>query len=389
MSRVSIIMPTFNRADTIMRALGSVRAQTFPDWELHVIDDGSTDASRQMLAAERDPRIKLQLQDHRGVAEARNKGLAASTGDYIAFLDSDDEWYPHHLELSLAFFKEFPEEHVVSGEFWADWGAGRFEKHFRVSMGEWFVKVARQIGSTSLDLPPGESDDYLRFYESRREVGPWARKILDPTPYREVFHYRGNLFPKWRWGFLMALQPTVMTREAMRAVGPFDARYVIASDFGYLATLCRLYPANMLSAPSALKHEYGPKGSALAEEHLATGRTARLFAKDLLSWFEELFWKGQPPDPELASLRALCQLYAARTALQSGQRQEALLYLEEASSVLPGLEPTALKWLVKLTPHPAASREAYRLLERAKRIPSRAQGGLRSVLRRAQSLVGG
>jgi len=389
MSRVSIIMPTYNRADTIMRALGSVRAQTFPDWELHLIDDGSTDESRPMLAAERDPRIKLHLQDHGGVNEARNKGLAESTGDYVAFLDSDDEWVPHHLELCLAFFKEFPKEHVVSGEFWVDLGNGAFEKHFRVSMGEWFVRLARQIGSTSLDLPPGESDDYLRFYESRMEVGLWANEILDRTPYREVFHYRGNLFPKWRWGFLMALQPTVMTREAMRTVGPFDTGYVIASDFGYLAKLCRLYPANMLSAPSALKHEYGPKGSALAEEHLASGKTAGFFAKDLLSWFEELFWKGQPPDLELTRLRGLCQLYAARIALQSGQREEALRYLEEASKVIPGLEPTALKWLVKLTPHPSASRQAYRLLERAKRIPDRARGRVRSMLRKALSLVGG
>src|ERR1700687_702879 len=157
MSLVSITMPTYNRADTIMRAVDSVRAQTFPDWELHLIDDGSTDASRQMLAAERDPRIKLHLQDHRGVVEARNKGLAESTGDYVAFLDSDDEWLPHHLELCVAFFKEFPKENVVSGEFWIDYRTGTFEKHFRVSMGDWFLRMARQIGSTSLDLPAGES----------------------------------------------------------------------------------------------------------------------------------------------------------------------------------------------------------------------------------------
>jgi glycosyltransferase involved in cell wall biosynthesis len=389
MSRVSIIMPTYNRADTVLRALASVRAQTFPDWELHIIDDGSTDGSRRMLAAERDPRIKVHLEDHRGVADARNKGLAESTGDYVAFLDSDDEWFPHHLELCVAFFKEFPKEHVVSGEFWVDFATGTFEKHFRVSMGEWFVGMARQVDSTSLDLPPGESDDYLRFYETRMDVGPWARKILDPTPYREVFHYRGNILSKWRWGYLMALQSTLITREAMRAVGPFDPRYATASDFGYLAKLCRPYPANMLSVPIALKHEYGPKGSALAEDHLATGKTAGLFAKHLLSQFEELFWKGQPPDLELARVRGLHQLYVARMELQSGQRQEALFYLEQAAKVLPGLEPTALKWLAKLSLHPEASRQAYRLLERAKRISGRARGGVHSILRKALSLVGG
>jgi hypothetical protein len=187
----------------------------------------------------------------------------------------------------------------------------------------------------------------------------------------------------------MAVQPTVMTREAMQAVGPFDDRFVTTADFPYLAKLCRLYPANMLSAPSALKHEYSPQGSALAEDHIATGKTAGLFAKELLSLFEELFWQGQPPDPELAGLRGLCQLYVARIALQSGQREEALHYLHEAARVLPGLEPTALKWLVKLTPHPAASRQAYRLVERAKRIPGQARGRVRSILRKALSRVGG
>jgi hypothetical protein len=96
----------------------------------------------------------------------------------------------------------------------------------------------------------------------------------------------------------------------------------------------------MLSVPIALKHEYGPKGSALAEDHLATGKTAGLFAKHLLSQFEELFWKGQPPDLELARVRGLHQLYVARMELQSGQRQEALFYLEQAAKVLPGLEPS-------------------------------------------------
>ena len=86
---VSIILPTYNRADTIMRAIQSILDQTFQDWELFVIDDGSSDRTRQLdLVVDR--RINLIRQENQGVYAARNTGLRASSGRYIAFLDSDD-----------------------------------------------------------------------------------------------------------------------------------------------------------------------------------------------------------------------------------------------------------------------------------------------------------
>jgi glycosyltransferase involved in cell wall biosynthesis len=93
-------MPTFNRADTIKRAIRSVQAQTFTDWELIVVDDGSTDDTAARIEG-CDPRLKLIRQENQGTAGARNTGLRASAGSYIAFLDSDDEWLPHHLELCV------------------------------------------------------------------------------------------------------------------------------------------------------------------------------------------------------------------------------------------------------------------------------------------------
>src|SRR5690242_5923438 len=105
MALVSIVMPAYNRADTIERAIGSIQQQTVGDWQLIVVDDGSKDetASRVEALITSDPRIKLIRQENQGITGARNTGLMNCTGEYIAFLDSDDEWYPYHLELSLAF----------------------------------------------------------------------------------------------------------------------------------------------------------------------------------------------------------------------------------------------------------------------------------------------
>lgn len=380
--QVSIVLPTYNRRDTILRAVRSTLAQTFEDWELHLVDDGSTDDTQSVIAG-LDPRIRIHRQANGGMASARNRGLRESRGRYIAFLDSDDEWLPHHLALCVAFLRANPAEHLISGEFWIDRGNAHYEKHFRVSMGGWFVELARQIRSSGLDLPAGETDDYLRFYSTREELPDWGRQILDGTPYRGARLYRGDLFQKWRWGYLLAAQPTVFTRAALDRVGLFDESYTNASDFGYLATLCRLYRANMISAPSCIKHEYGLQGKPLAEAHLATGSKAMEFAKDLLRWHEELFWKDNTGDPELSALRALCQLYAARVALSRGLAGEARSYLDQAVPLLPERSPSALWLLARLSPEGAATRRAYALARSMAAVPARVRGKLSRLVRRA------
>src|SRR5262245_49674035 len=98
MPLVSVVMPTYNRADTIQRAIKSVQAQTFADWELIVIDDGSTDDTAAFID-QSDPRVKVIRQENRGFVGARNRGLSEGIGKYFAFLDSDDEWMPFHLEI--------------------------------------------------------------------------------------------------------------------------------------------------------------------------------------------------------------------------------------------------------------------------------------------------
>jgi glycosyltransferase involved in cell wall biosynthesis len=369
--RVSVVMPTYNRADTIMRAIDSVKAQTFQDWELLITDDGSTDGTAALIEG-KDPRVKVFVQENQGIGGARNTGMRASTGELIAFLDSDDEWLPHHLELAVAFFERFPEESLVTSEFWVDYASGQYEKHFRESYGGWFLAVARAIGTGSLALPPGETDDYMRAFASREKIGEWARPIVEKTPYRDVNHYRGNIFRQWRWGWCMAMQSTVFSREAMTRVGWLDTSYPIASDFGYMAELCRLYTCNLLSLPACIKHEYGQKGKALAQDHLASGKSALRFARDLLRWNEELFWRHDPNDRELAAIRAYCQLFAARIALDQGKRDVALEYFDAACSQLPGLEGHLHRLLVRALPD-------VKLANRGSKYVVRAFGKARSL----------
>ena len=105
MAAVSILTPTYNRADLLPRAVRSVLAQTFGDWELLVVDDGSTDGTGEVLEAFRDARIRYLPRSHRGIAASRNDALANATAPLIAFLDSDDFWDPQKLERQRAFFQ--------------------------------------------------------------------------------------------------------------------------------------------------------------------------------------------------------------------------------------------------------------------------------------------
>jgi glycosyltransferase involved in cell wall biosynthesis len=108
---VSIVVPTYNREGVIARAIQSVLDQTYQNWELLIIDDGSTDTTEQIVASFKDQRIKYHLLSTQGGAPAaRNYGISRAQGEFIAFLDSDDEWLPPKLFAQLAVFEANGEE---------------------------------------------------------------------------------------------------------------------------------------------------------------------------------------------------------------------------------------------------------------------------------------
>lgn len=102
MPEVSIVLPTYNRLPLLRRSVASVIAQTFRDWELIVVDDGSTDATREYLEAIDDARVRPIWLEHQGdLTSARSAGLRHVRGEWVAFLDSDDLWLPEKLALQL------------------------------------------------------------------------------------------------------------------------------------------------------------------------------------------------------------------------------------------------------------------------------------------------
>ncbi|VAW86803.1 Putative N-acetylgalactosaminyl-diphosphoundecaprenol glucuronosyltransferase [hydrothermal vent metagenome] len=118
MPSISVIIPTYNRIETLPRAIESVLAQTHPVNELIIVDDGSTDGTAAWVA-EHYPQIKLIEQQNSGVSAARNRGIEAASGEWIALLDSDDEWLPKKLEKQLACLKSEPALKIIhSDEIW-------------------------------------------------------------------------------------------------------------------------------------------------------------------------------------------------------------------------------------------------------------------------------
>jgi glycosyltransferase involved in cell wall biosynthesis len=116
---VTVVIPTYNRAGLLPRALDSVFAQTVSDLELIVVDDGSTDGTDALVGRYGDSRLQYLRIDHGGVSRARNEGVSAAGGDWIGFLDSDDFWHPLKLERQLETLEAYPAfSAVYTNEIW-------------------------------------------------------------------------------------------------------------------------------------------------------------------------------------------------------------------------------------------------------------------------------
>jgi glycosyltransferase involved in cell wall biosynthesis len=112
--RFSVVIPLYNKARQIENTIRSVLAQDFQDFEIIVVDDGSTDGGSDLIIPINDTRIRLVFQVNAGVSAARNFGVHESSAEYIAFLDADDEWYPWHLEEIDQLIRNFPQNGMYS-----------------------------------------------------------------------------------------------------------------------------------------------------------------------------------------------------------------------------------------------------------------------------------
>ncbi len=179
---VSVVIPSHDRAALLSRALESVRSQSRPAGEVIVVDDGSTDGTAGILPR-RFPEVRLMRQERRGVSAARNRGIGAASGDWIAFLDSDDSWEPPKLERQLDALAAAPRYRIChTDEIWVRNGRRVNPRRRHAKRGGWIFRhclplcaispssalihrsVFEAVGLFDEDLPGGEDYDlWLRI----------------------------------------------------------------------------------------------------------------------------------------------------------------------------------------------------------------------------------
>lgn len=201
---ISVILPTYNRARSLSRAVDSVLSQTFRDFELIVVDDASTDGSLETLGGVDDPRVRcLRLDRNRGAAGARNAGIATARADWIAFQDSDDVWLPTKLE----------QQYCEAGRV-ADRPAG-------LVLGGY---LARQPSGEDLHVAP----------QSVLRGGSPMADVLDGWPI---------ITPTW-----------LVERRLLLALGGFDERYPCLEDWDLILRLSDRCAIRAVPGPVLVKH---------------------------------------------------------------------------------------------------------------------------------------
>ena len=249
----SVVIPTFNRRDLVLRAVQSVLEQRDAAVEVIVVDDGSTDDTVAALARRfgDDPRVRVVAGNHRHASAARNTGFAAAHGEFISFLDSDDYWLDGTLAAFHSVFARHPELAFVSVD-----GS-------TIASGE-RQAIPRIVAGDS----PGWSHPRFPHARLRRETidvpnAPAAELLL------------GDFFPAIVNGDLFYLTALMMRRASAAAAGPFNARFRFFNDWEFFARLCLTGPGAYLAIDSVRRDtgrddqiSRGRSPAALARRHL-------------------------------------------------------------------------------------------------------------------------
>lgn len=240
---VSIIIPAYNRAGTLPRALDSVIAQSFDDWEIVLIDDGSNDATAGVIEAYqtrlRDRFVSIR-QCNRGCSAARNRGIELCRGRFVAFLDSDDEILPQKLARQLELFTACPELAFVYSDY------------------------------AFVDLEGRRSESAIA------EKFPLARTLTVRRVGEGLYATGAELFAILLRGYFIATIVGLVRREALGAIR-FDERLSYSEEWLFYLQLARAGRAGFVDEPLAL-HHFTPNSLTRTDKSRNIARQCELFS---------------------------------------------------------------------------------------------------------------
>lgn len=238
--RISIVIPCFNGATYVSEAIGSVHGQTHPASEIVVVDDGSSDNSREIVC--QFSKVRYIRQENQGVAAARNRGLRACEGDFVVFLDQDDRLLENALETGVRWMREFPNSAFVYGRNRRIDTAGRILST-RMATGCKITSYCEQLSGKSL-VPPSAA---LFRKESVESVGGFDSFMVPADDYdlylrisrRSSVYFHDEVVTEWRMhgenqsrNAMRVLKATLRALDAQREYVRCNETYVEAYKHG-------------------------------------------------------------------------------------------------------------------------------------------------------------
>ena len=235
--KVSVIIATCNRAHYVREAVESILVQSLQDFELIVVDDGSTDGTAAVLAGYGE-RIRVIAAPNQGPVRARNAGLAAATGEYVAFLDSDDLSDPERLSLQAAVLDTFPDVGLVYTE------CAGFDDH------GWTAEYHLKTYHASAYLRSGATYDNLfdgSVPVTRIKPAGGAKRWGAGWRNRRI--YAGNAFDRYLVDAFVLAVSAMIRRSLVIAAGPQNPRFGFFHDREFVLRLCRMSRVAFIDLP--------------------------------------------------------------------------------------------------------------------------------------------
>jgi glycosyltransferase involved in cell wall biosynthesis len=279
MAVVSVIIPTFNRAQKVVRAISSVLSQAFTDVEIIVVDDGSTDRTKKEVEQFDDRVTYVAHSSNLGVSAARNTGIKRSGAPLIAFLDSDDHWFPEKLAVQVCFFNDHPKAVACQTE-------------------ELWIRNGRRVNP--------------------------MKKHLKPS---------GNIFEASLKLCLVSPSAVMLKQSLLDEVGFFDEDLPVCEDYDlWLRISCR-YPVHLISEPLVVKE--GGHPDQLSASHKGMDRFR---IKALVKLIKNGALNERQRKATLEELSSKCRIYG-NGCLKRGKTEEGAFYLRLPVTVQRELNP--------------------------------------------------